>query len=96
MVEEINHQNSYPGNLPRELEAEKLANLTDKIGESLGSRPTIYKAGRYCTGPNTHSILEERGFEVDTSPSPLMDFRAHGRPDFSRYPSRPGVVGERW
>lgn len=95
VVEKINDRNSYPGNLPRELEAKKLEVLTDKIEESVGVRPTIYKAGRYGTGPNTHDILEQQGYEVDISPSPPMDFRADGGPNFSRYPSRPCLIGRR-
>ena len=95
VIEEINHRNSYPGNLPRDLESKKLAVLTDKIEETVGVRPTIYKAGRYDTGPNTHDILEEQGYEVDVSPSPPMDFRADGGPNFTRYPSRPCVIGSR-
>jgi hypothetical protein len=45
-VEEVNARNSYPGNLPRELEAEKLRLLTAKIIDSFGTQPITYLAGR--------------------------------------------------
>jgi hypothetical protein len=93
--EELNALNSYPGNLPRELEEAKLAALCRQIERSLGVRPTAYKAGRYGTGPNTAAILEEQGFEIDISPAPAMDFRADGGPDFTRHSPRPFLFGQR-
>src|SRR3954470_14162922 len=50
-VEEITDRNSYPGNLAREVEREKLVRLTAAIAENIGVRPRIYKAGRYGMGP---------------------------------------------
>jgi hypothetical protein len=91
--EQLGAANSYPGNLPRELEAAKLAALCGQIERALGMRPTIYKAGRYGKGANTEAILEEQGFEVDISPAPAMDFRADGGPDYRRHPPRPFRFG---
>jgi hypothetical protein len=91
--EQVNAVNSYPGNLPRELEAAKLAALAARIERSLGVRPTLYKAGRHGKGPNTEAILEEQGFEIDLSPAPPMDYRADGGPDFRRHPLRPFRFG---
>ena len=87
--------NSYPGNLPRELEAAKLAALAARIERALGVRPTIYKAGRHGKGPNTEAILEEQGFEIDMSPAPPMDYRADGGPDYRRHPARPFRFGHK-
>src|SRR3989337_207366 len=42
--EALNRYNSFPGNLLRSLEAEKLKILTDSIGDKFGQRPIIYKA----------------------------------------------------
>jgi hypothetical protein len=81
--EEVTARNSYPGNLPRELERAKLAGLADAIERSLGARPRSYKAGRYGFGGNTASILAELGFEADLSPCPPFDFGADGGPDWS-------------
>lgn len=74
--ETVNSYNSYPGNLPAELEARKLQVLTEAIAERFGRRPTIYKAGRYGFGPNTARALDTLGYEIDLSPTPPYDMRA--------------------
>jgi hypothetical protein len=91
--EEVNAYNSYPGNLPRALEAEKLRHLTDKITASFGIPPLTYLAGRYGFGPNTAAILEELGYEVDISPAVPIDFSADGGPDYSGFTSHPYWLG---
>lgn len=93
--EEVNARNSYPGNLPRALEAEKLRRLTDRIEASFGSRPRTYLAGRYGFGPNTAEILEELGYQVDISPAVPIDFSSDGGPDYSGYTSDPFWIGGR-
>jgi hypothetical protein len=93
--ERLNASNSYPGNLPRELEAAKLEELAVRIERALGVRPTIYKAGRHGKGPNTEAILEDQGFEIDLSPAPPMDYRADGGPDYRRHAVRPFRFGRR-
>jgi hypothetical protein len=93
--EQVNDVNSYPGNLPRALEAAKLEALCRQVEHSLGGRPTVYKAGRYGKGPHTEAILEEQGFEIDISPAPAMDFRADGGPDFTRHPAQPFLFGQK-
>jgi hypothetical protein len=92
-VEEVNARNSYPGNLPRELESEKLSRLTEKIAESFGTRPQTYLAGRYGFGVNTAAILEDLGYRVDISPAVPIDFSADGGPDYSGYTSEPYWFG---
>ena len=81
--EELSRSNMYPGNLTRDAEAAKLAELTAAIEQSFGNRPLMYKAGRYGVGPNSSDILEEQGFEVDLSVCPPWDHSADGGPDFS-------------
>jgi hypothetical protein len=93
--ETVNDVNSYPGNLPRELEAAKLAALCRQVERALGARPTVYKAGRYGKGPNTEAILEEQGFEIDISPAPAMDLRADGGPDYTRHAPQPFLFGQK-
>jgi hypothetical protein len=92
--EEVNTHNSYPGNLPRDLEAEKLRLLTEKITQSFGTRPVTYLAGRYGFGPNTGEILDELGYEVDISPAVPINFCADGGPDYSAYTSHPYWFGK--
>lgn len=92
--EKVNLRNSFPGNLPRPLEAEKLARLTDRIESSFGLRPTVYKAGRYGFGERTAGILEEQGFEVDLSANPPFDYRDEEGPDYSGFDADPYWFGE--
>ena len=93
-VEEVNARNSYPCNLPRALESEKLRELTEQIAASFGARPLTYLAGRYGFGANTGAILEEQGYQVDISPAVPIDFSADGGPDYSAYTSHPYWFGE--
>jgi len=93
--EQVNAFNSYPGNLPEALEAEKLRLLTDQISCSFGRRPLTYLAGRYGFGPNTAEILEDLGYEVDISPAVPIDFSADGGPDYSGFTSHPFWFGSR-
>jgi hypothetical protein len=81
-VEEVCSYNSYPGNLPKDIELEKLRILRDQISEWAGENPRIYRAGRYGVGPNSYEVLKELGFEVDSSPSPGFDLTRDGGPDF--------------
>ena len=83
--EELSRANSFPGNLPRELERAKLVTTISAIEAAFGARPRCYQAGRYGVGPNTAELLEEEGFEVDFSICPPFDYRAEGGPDFSRF-----------
>ena len=110
--EEVSAYNSYPGNLPRDLEKKKIWRLTDTIEHHIGVRPTIYKAGRYGFGPNTADILEELEYQVDLSACPGFDLGSDGGPDWSAfspgayrfgenrelvgYPTTGGFVGWLW
>lgn len=84
---------SYPGNLDCDLEKGKLRALTDAIEATFGSRPTIYKAGRYGIGGNSAAILEELGYDIDLSVCPGLDFRPDGGPDFLDFPAEPYWFG---
>jgi len=92
-VEEVTARNSYPGNLPAELEEEKLKVLTATIEENFGLRPHIYKAGRYGIGPNSAEILARNGYRIDTSIVPTWDYRADGGPDFRGLDHNPFWLG---
>lgn len=92
--ETVTNRNSYPGNLPPELEREKLRVLTETIAENFGTRPTIYKAGRYGVGPSTPAILRDLGYAIDCSVVPHTDFSPGEGPNFLGWPDRPYVFGE--
>ena len=85
--------NSFAGNLPIDLEREKLRLLTQKIEEVSGQRPTVYRAGRYGIGANTAILLEEAGYRMDTSVRPYFDFSHEGGPNFLRHDPRPYWAG---
>ena len=87
--ETINDYNSFPCNLPYELEFRKLENLTIAIRENFGIAPVSYLAGRYGAGKNTVSILRKLKYEIDLSASPPFDYRKWGGPDYSQFDSLP-------
>ena len=64
---------TYPHNLPAELLERQLTELTGVIQESLGVRPTTYRAGRNGFDGRTLPILEHLGYTVDTSVDPLFN-----------------------
>jgi len=80
--EELCERNSYPGNLPKALEAAKLRILTDVIETNLGVRPTLYRSGRYGLGPNTPKLLAGMGYRIDCSVRPYFSSADSGGPDY--------------
>ena len=80
---EVSNFKSYPGNLSKELEYQKLSALTDKITHVSGQKPTTYLAGRYGIGKNTHETLLGLGYQLDVSISPFTNFSHQQGPDFS-------------
>jgi len=80
--EELCERNSYPGNLPKILEAAKLRVLTDVIEANLGIRPTLYRSGRYGLGPNTPDLLAAMGYRIDCSVRPHFASSGTGGPDY--------------
>lgn len=87
--EEVNPHNSFAGNLPRELERAKFANLRDAIETNFGVPPLIYRAGRYGVGPDSTAMLADGGIAIDTSVRANFDYSAGEGPDFSRHPLEP-------
>jgi len=78
-------RNSYPGNLPAELEERKLTALLTTIKRTLGVQPIYYKAGRNGLGPNSLGIMARLGLTVDMSLLPATDRTPEGGPDSSRF-----------
>lgn len=83
-TEKVNRYNSYAGNLDASTERAKICAVRDVIRQRFGITPVAYRAGRYGVGQNTHAILIEQGFRVDSSLRPLFDYRDDGGPDFRR------------
>lgn len=91
--EEVCAHNSFPGNLPAELERRKLEVMTDTIARNFGRRPLCYKAGRYGVGPATQNALHELGYRIDLSVTPGFDYAPQGGPDYSDAPNLPFRFG---
>jgi hypothetical protein len=81
--EDMSPHNSFAGNLGSELEAAKIDELGSAIISAFGRKPVAYRAGRYGLGPNTLSLLEARGYRLDTSMRSLYDYSSQGGPDYS-------------
>lgn len=88
-TEEVNTFNSYAGNLPHELEFEKLQRLTTAITQNFGKAPRVFKAGRYGVGPHTASAIAQLGYTTDASVVPFTALTADGGPDFSQHGADP-------
>lgn len=95
LEEEVTARNSYPGNLPPELEERKLRALTEAIERHFGQRPVCYKAGRYGFGSATAETLERLGYRVDLSPLSRFDLGEDGGPDWTEVPPTPCALGSR-
>ncbi len=87
--EEVNNFNSFAGNLPAELESAKFRVLHDRITESIGVKPVIYRAGRYGLGPHTAALLKEMGMAIDSSIRARFDYSAAGGRNYRDHPVKP-------
>jgi hypothetical protein len=87
--ETVSFHNSYPGNLPLQLEYDKIARLTEEIDRAFGVTPRIFRAGRYGVGPNTGGILRRLGYLADSSVVPCWSFADEGGPDYRLMSARP-------
>jgi hypothetical protein len=87
--ETVCERNSFPGNLPKELEAAKLRALTERIELNFGVKPRLYRAGRYGTGANTAEILKSLGYKIDCSVLPGASGKSSYATDYRGAPVRP-------
>lgn len=92
--EDLSNRNSFPGNLPAEIEDHKLGSLVQAIEQSFGRKALFYKAGRYGVGAATASALAAHGIRVDLSILPGADLTRNGGPDFSLLLPRPYWLGD--
>ena len=93
--EELSVTNSFTMNLPTSLQEAKLTALTDQVSHTFGTRPVVFKAGRYGIGAQTVPVLERLGYTVDVSVCPRYDFSGQSGPDFSEYDSLPFFLTDR-
>jgi hypothetical protein len=93
LVEEVNRTNSFGCRLDPALEAEKIRVLRDDIADRFGSRPAVFKAGRYGFGPTTAAALEALDFDIDVSVNPRMNYSSEGGPSFDAFDTAPFFFG---
>lgn len=92
-IEKVVQENSFPGNLPRSVERAKIQALSQAIEAGFGSRPIVYRAGRYGVGPNTEALLDELGYRLDVSVRPYFDYDDEGGPSFRKIKPLPYWTG---
>jgi len=86
----------YLYDYPRDLQAQKIATLTDQLEQLFQTKMTSHRAGRWGLDAHILSLLVANGYKVDTSVTPLRSTR-HKRvvpagkpgPDFLQAPCRP-------
>ncbi|HSM59405.1 MAG TPA: hypothetical protein VK849_01355 [Longimicrobiales bacterium] len=67
----------------------KIREITTRVEQELGVRPTTFRAGRWGFGPTVAEALSAEGYRVDSSVSPFMDWSADGGPDHTMAPHHP-------
>lgn len=88
-TEDVTTFHSFTGNLPSELQREKLRRLTSAFEELLGERPTVFRAGRYGLGAETMQDLAALGYRMDASVRALHDYSDQGGPCYTDSPVWP-------
>lgn len=82
-IEEIEPQ--FPNSAyDKEIEKQKIANLTTLIEEKLEVRPIWYRGARFGTDTDTIQSLRELGYEHDSSVTPHIDWSSKGGPNHSK------------
>jgi hypothetical protein len=84
---------SFGCNLGEPVEMAKIAHLQEAIVRNMSVQPRVYKAGRYGFGETTARIVEMRGFTVDASVIPHMDFTPERGPSFAGFTPHPAQFG---
>lgn len=59
---------------PRDVEAAKLASLTELFRAAFGRAPACFRAGRFGLGESSLELLASLGYRVDSSVTPFMDW----------------------
>jgi hypothetical protein len=85
---------AYQSELPQGLLRDKADCLHEAIRDAFGRAPTAHRAGRWGVDQRTIDWLTQRGYLVDTSVTPLTNWRGsrgrdQGGPSFARYPIGP-------
>jgi len=87
-MEGIENRSSMLWQYSPESQASKVRRLKEMIGENIRVEATAFRAGRFGLGTASLPALEQAGFRVDSSVTPLMSWREYGGPSFIRAPLR--------
>jgi hypothetical protein len=87
VLEQTDAHHSMLCNLPDPLINQKLAGLHALIGERLAVTPRSFRAGRWGFNGSVAKVLVRLGYRVDTSVTPLVDWRPDAGPDYRAAPS---------
>jgi hypothetical protein len=79
----------YALSLPLDRFEAQLASLTGTIAETVGARPVSYRSGRFGFSAAHVAVLEQSGYLVDSSVTPLFYEGHKGGPDFVAAPLEP-------
>ncbi|MFW9780568.1 MAG: hypothetical protein ACFFE8_17130 [Candidatus Heimdallarchaeota archaeon] len=83
LVEERNERNSMLGNLPSELQFQKINTLHNTIRKNLNILPISFRGGRWSFTNSISTIIHKLGYKVDTSIMAYTDRRHVHGPNFS-------------
>jgi hypothetical protein len=67
---------------PPESQRQKLERLLEEFENSLGMKPTSFRAGRFGVGRSTIETLIRSGIYIDSSVTPLLSWEGSGGPSF--------------
>ncbi len=90
--EEATSRNSMLGNLPYELQYEKVVSITEFLTSRFGARPTSFRTGRWGLGKETIKALISCGYLVDSSVTPFISWEAYDGPSFVSAPFEPYFI----
>jgi hypothetical protein len=87
--EDHSKRNTMLCNLPPRLQLRKLTCLHETIIKNFGTTPASFRAGRWGYSQEVAKCLDILGYTVDSSITPLTDWRSSFGPDFSRVGPQP-------
>lgn len=94
VTEPLGGRNTMLSNLSAQLQREKLTSLTERFTETIGTRPTSFRAGRFGIGPSLIPALIDLGYLVDSSVTPNWNWSGYdGGPNFNGAPVHPYRLG---
>ena len=87
--EEESRKNEYPCNLPYERQFEKIKTVTSALTKAFGKPPTSFRSGRFGFNTNTLKAIQQLGYLVDTSITPMVSWKKDNGPSFLDYRANP-------